>query len=137
MQLRFSVVPLILALAMGLAGCQEGAASRPAPPAGARASRPAATAENECLDCHGPFDKIIAASARYVAPSGEKLSPHRYVPHDSKLAKDIPECTHCHTKHPVSPLPASGSIDLSKVNVEWCFTCHHEKNFQSCKDCHP
>ena len=93
--------------------------------------------EDKCLNCHGPFDKLIAVTTNYVASSGEKTSPHRYVPHDSKLEKDIPDCTHCHTAHPLSPLPAPSSIRVSKVSVEWCYSCHHEKNFQSCKDCHP
>jgi hypothetical protein len=128
MQLRFLAVPLILALASGLVGCAD---SRPATRAAA------APAAGDCLDCHGPYDKLIEISARYVAPSGEKTSPHRYVPHDSKLEKDIPECTRCHSAHPLSPLPARSSMDLSKVGVEWCYTCHHERNFTSCKECHP
>ena len=138
----FLFILLTSALTTGLTGCKEGApsrpASRPAPVADTRASVPvAARTANACLDCHGPFADLIKASANYVAPSGEKISPHRYVPHDSKLEKDIPDCSQCHTAHSLSSLPAKGSIDLSKVSVEWCFTCHHEKNFQSCKDCHP
>jgi hypothetical protein len=98
----------------------------------------AASSENECLNCHGAFDKIIEASAKYVAPSGEKTSPHRYVPHDSKKEEDVPECSHCHTAHPLDPLPAKGSIDLSKTDVQWCYdACHHEKDLTSCKKCHP
>lgn len=94
--------------------------------------------ENECLHCHGPFAEIIEASAKYVAPSGEKTNPHRYVPHDSKQEEDIPECSHCHTAHPLDPLPAKGSIDLSKVGVKWCYdACHHEQDFTPCKQCHP
>lgn len=94
--------------------------------------------KNECLGCHGSFDKLIQASSTYVAPSGEKTSPHRYVPHDSKKAEDVPECGNCHTAHPVDPLPVKGSIDLSKVGVQWCYdACHHEKNLTSCKKCHP
>jgi hypothetical protein len=97
----------------------------------------ATPAANGCLDCHGPFEKLIAASTKYVAPSGEKTSPHRYVPHDSKLEKDIPECSHCHTAHPLSPLPSKGAIDLSKLSVQWCYdTCHHQKDLKSCKECH-
>jgi hypothetical protein len=105
--------------------------------AASSANTVAAPAGNGCLDCHGPFDKLIEASAKYVAPSGEKTSPHRYVPHDSKLEKDIPECGHCHTAHPLSPLPVKGSLDLSKVSVQWCYeTCHHQKDLKSCKECH-
>jgi hypothetical protein len=109
-------------------------------PASAPLAKPAQVAkppEGKCIKCHGPFDKLIKAPAKYIAPSGEKINPHRYVPHDSKLAKDIPDCTHCHAAHKLSPLPAKGSIDLSKVNVQWCYSCHHENNLTSCKDCHP
>ena len=138
MQLRSLVILTILALAAGLAGCKTGTVSQPARAVDKPASGPvAAQAQAKCLDCHGPFDKLIETSAKYVAPSGEKTSPHRYVPHDSKQEKDIPDCSHCHTQHPLSPLPDKASIDLSKVSVEWCFTCHHEKNLTSCKNCHP
>lgn len=93
-----------------------------------------AKSDANCLSCHGPFDKLVEDTAKYVAPSGEKTSPHRYVPHNSK---DIPECIHCHTAHPQEPLPTKGSIDVSKVTIDWCFSCHHEKTLQTCKDCHP
>jgi hypothetical protein len=153
-QLRSSVIPLTLLLTMGLTGCETGAESQPSAAVGVRSSATASVqtapvvampasvpvgvgSEKTCLDCHGPFAKLIQSVPSYVAPSGEKISPHRYVPHDSKLEKDIPKCSHCHTTHPVSPLPAKGSIDVSKVSVQWCFDCHHNKDFQSCKDCHP
>ncbi len=97
-----------------------------------------AQSPKECLTCHAPYDKLIEATAKYVAPSGEKTSPHKYVPHNSKDEKEIPECTHCHAVHPVDPLPKKGSIDRSKLNVQWCYTaCHHTKDLQSCKKCHP
>jgi hypothetical protein len=97
----------------------------------------ASDASNECLGCHGPFDKLSADTANYVAPNGEKSSPHRYVPHDSKAEEDIPDCTNCHPAHPLDPLPKKGSIDLSKVTIKWCYdACHHKKNFTSCKKCH-
>jgi hypothetical protein len=107
--------------------------------ADAPTSSPAAAgAENDCLHCHGPFDKLIAASTNYVAPSGEKTSPHRYVPHSSTNAADVPECSHCHSTHSISPRPARGSIDKSKLDVQWCYeTCHHEKDFTPCIKCHP
>ena len=90
----------------------------------------AAVSKYVCLGCHGPFNKIIASSTNYVAPSGEKTSPHRYVPHDANAAVNIPECTNCHTAHSLSPLPTAGSIDLSKVGVGWCYvSCHHQNNF--------
>jgi hypothetical protein len=34
-------------------------------------------------------------------------------------------------------LPTKGSIDVSKVGVDWCYTtCHHQNNFKPCKECH-
>jgi hypothetical protein len=112
--------------------------SGPAPHPASAAGPAAAPSKSECLSCHGPFDKLVEVSDKYTAPSGEKISPHRYVPHDSKKEEDIPECANCHVAHPLDPLPVPGSVDLSKVNVQWCYTaCHHEKNFTSCKSCHP
>jgi hypothetical protein len=102
--------------------------------AGAASRREAAAPS--CLDCHGPFDKLAEATAAWKAPTGEKTSPHRYVPHTSKLADDVPDCTNCHTAHAL-PAPAAGSIDRSTVTVNWCYkTCHHEKTFEPCKKCH-
>ena len=103
----------------------------------AAGTNPAAVSKDVCLGCHGPFDKVIAASTKYVASSGEKISPHQYIPHDAKGAVNVPECTNCHTAHMLSPLPTAGSIDLSKVGVDWCYlTCHHQNNFTPCIKCH-
>jgi hypothetical protein len=93
--------------------------------------------ERKCIDCHGPFDKLAGMPANVTAPSGEKINPHRYVPHDSKEEKDVPECLQCHTAHPLSPKPDKGSIDLSKVSLQYCYTCHHDNTLKSCKECHP
>jgi len=89
-----------------------------------------------CLGCHGPFDKLVTAAPSYVAPSGEKITPHYYVPHTSKEAKAIPECSNCHQPHPVPPTAADITA-MGKPGVEWCFTtCHHENDFTPCKKCH-
>jgi len=97
----------------------------------------AAAAAQACLDCHGPVEKFMAGSAAYQVPGGRKVKPHRYVPHNSKLADELPACTNCHTAHSLSPLPKAGSIDRSTLNVDWCYkACHHTKDFRSCKDCH-
>lgn len=98
--------------------------------------RTMAASKEACLDCHGPFDKLAAATASYMAPSGEKITPHRYVPHNSKEAKGIPECSNCHQPHPVPP-GASDLAALAKPDIQWCYTtCHHKNNFEPCKDCH-
>ena len=115
-------------------------------PGGVAAAAPAGTSQTGglsteasrdlCLDCHGPFDKLATASPNYNAPSGEKVTPHRYVPHNSKDPKAIPGCSNCHEPHPVPPT-ASGLTALPKPDVQWCYTtCHHKNNFVSCKDCH-
>jgi hypothetical protein len=138
MEYRLLSLFVVVACAAGIVGCKDVVETRPASASVASAPVKAVAdrAQNDCLSCHGPFDKLIADSSKYVAPSGEKTSPHRYVPHDSKLAKDIPECTQCHTAHSLTSLPEKGSIDLSKVMVDSCYKCHHEKNFKSCKECH-
>jgi hypothetical protein len=91
------------------------------------------TVAQKCLGCHGPYDKLAAATADFKAPSGETVTPHRYVPHADK--KDIPECTECHKPHPV-PLEDKSSV-IKPDNVDWCYSsCHHAQNFQPCNNCH-
>jgi predicted CXXCH cytochrome family protein len=85
-----------------------------------------------CLKCHGPFEKLISAPPKFVTQKGEKINPHRYVPHD---LKDIPECVSCHKPH--SATPNAGEIAaLPKPNVKTCYECHHKEDFASCKSCH-
>jgi hypothetical protein len=86
----------------------------------------------KCLGCHGSFDKIAADTAKFKASSGETVTPHQYVPHDEK---DIPDCTECHTPHPV-PLTDKSAV-VKPDNIDWCYTtCHHANNLQPCKNCH-
>jgi hypothetical protein len=87
-----------------------------------------------CLACHGPFDELVASTAGYIAPSEEKITPHKYVPHDDPTEANINNCTNCHTPHPV-PLESKESV--VKPNVDWCYTnCHHAYNFSPCSQCH-
>jgi hypothetical protein len=86
-----------------------------------------------CLACHGSYDDIAKDTADFIAPSGETVTPHQYVPHEEK--KDIPECTECHQSHDI-PLE-----DVSKVvmpdNLDYCYqSCHHAYNLQPCSTCH-
>jgi hypothetical protein len=86
-----------------------------------------------CLACHGTFDEIAAATADYVAPSGETVSPHQYVPHAEK--KDIPECIECHKPHPIPP--ESKEEVVKPDNIDWCYnSCHHMRDLQPCGACH-
>lgn len=96
---------------------------------GQTASTAAAISKDVCLGCHGPFDKVVSATADYTMPNGEKANPHRYVPHDSK---DIPECSYCHVPHPV---PLTSTEGLPKPSVQYCYGCHHAGVLQ-CGTCH-
>lgn len=101
--------------------------SQPSPPA-------AGVSKELCLDCHVSFDELAQSTAGYVAPSGEKGTPHRYVPHEKKDLSAIPGCSNCHQPH---PMPPPSPMELPKASVDWCFgACHHENNFKSCKECH-
>jgi hypothetical protein len=87
----------------------------------------------QCLACHGPYDKIAAATKDFKASSGETVTPHQYVPHAGK--KDVPDCTECHTAHPL-PLKDKSTV-VKPTNADWCYaTCHHAYNLQPCKNCH-
>lgn len=111
----------ILALTLFLSG------SSPATSASTAAGSP----KDVCLGCHGPFDELTSATANYTMPvGGEKTSPHRYVPHDSK---DIPECNYCHKPHPV---PLTSKEEVPKPNPQWCYTCHHKRVVKACGTCH-
>ena len=104
--------------------------------AGICGSFAAEVSKDLCLDCHGPFDKLATAVPSYIAPSGEKIVPHYYVPHTSKEAKAIPECSNCHPSHPAPPTAADISA-MGKPGVDWCYTaCHHENDFTPCNKCH-
>ncbi len=86
-----------------------------------------------CLACHGPYEKLSADTANYSGwISGEKLSPHRYFPHDTK---DIPECVFCHKPHPIPP-SASDIKAMLNVKPTYCYECHHMGQM-TCGDCHP
>ena len=108
----------VFALATGMDG-QEGAEE----------TKAAAT----CLACHGSFDDLVKATADFTAASGETTSPHRYIPHDDK--EGLPECTECHTPHPI-PIEDVSAV-VKPDNVDWCYnSCHHARNLEPCSTCH-
>jgi 3-oxosteroid 1-dehydrogenase len=110
------------------------AAAASSPPATAARTAVSAASKEACLECHGPASKLSSAQAGYDAGSGEKINPHRFVPHDATDVQSIPECSSCHTQH---ALPHTTQVDRSKADVAWCHdSCHHQKNFKPCKECH-
>ena len=83
MQKRFPsivVVSFVFVLCAGLALATQ-------------APKPTKIGKDQCLACHGPFEKIAKATENFKTPAGDTSTPHRYVPHDSQ---DVPECTECH-----------------------------------------
>jgi hypothetical protein len=120
---------LILALAFGVFALATGTVAQEA----AAPKEEKGAVAQKCLACHGPFDKIAQATADYVAPSGETVTPHQYIPHDEK--KDIPECTECHKPHEI-PLEDKSTVVIPD-NLDYCYTsCHHSQNLQPCSTCH-
>jgi cytochrome b subunit of formate dehydrogenase len=115
-----------------------GATATPSSSTATSPSQPAvAMGKDACLACHGPFDKLTALAPKYATDAGEKVNPHRYVPHDEKDAKAIQECSNCHKPHPLPP-SATDIAAQSKTDVNWCYSaCHHQNNFTTCKACHP
>ncbi len=109
----------------------KAAPAKPAPETKAPAA-PKVTKE-VCLECHGPFEKLTTAPVTFTAENGEKTNPHRYVPHDRKDMKSIPECTRCHKLHQIPP---ESKPDVPKASGEWCYSCHHMREFTPCSACH-
>lgn len=100
------------------------------------ASPKAESTKDACLACHGPFSALAERTRGFEAPSGEKTTPHRNVPHQSSEPGIVPECENCHQKHPV-PHPAADQSAREKPKIEYCYgTCHHTKEFTPCKACH-
>ena len=133
---------LLLVLAVTPADCAQKAAPAPAKAAAPAASTPSSAAAPAngtaaCLGCHGPYEKVVKASENYALPDGTKVNPHTSM--DPKATKPHPfekrvfECANCHKMH---PLPVASAKDVPKPNVEFCFSCHHERNFEVCSKCH-
>ena len=138
---RFCLPAAVLLLAFTLTsadGAQKAAStpSKTSPPT-ASAPAPAAAPANgaaTCLGCHGPYEKVVKASENYALPDGTKINPHTAMdPNATKphpYEKRVFECTNCHQVHPFPPK------DVPKPNVEYCFSCHHERNVTNCSQCH-
>lgn len=90
-----------------------------------------------CLKCHRPFSTLVERTSNFKAPSGEITTPHRHVPHDSLEEKTIPECDQCHQKRSMPPSASElTALKNQKPNLDFCYKCHHIKEFMSCKTCH-
>ena len=93
----------------------------------------AGTTKQDCLACHGPFDKLISKNIA-VEADPKPVNPHTSIPHTKTGKMDqIWECTMCHTPH---AMPVKKDPNREKANVEACYQCHHQYNFQRCDACH-
>ncbi len=94
-------------------------------------SQDQAAANPACLDCHGPFEELIAKPPTIKTDENGLINPHRYVPHKTK---DAPDCTRCHQPHPIPPTEPV----KKPTSIQWCYdACHHQQNFTPCVTCHP
>lgn len=95
--------------------------------------RPERITKDQCLACHGPFEKVIQGGAKFKISEEEIINPHKYVPHDSQEA---PECTECHIVPHAIPLQDKSTVEKPR-DVDFCYGgCHHMRNFQPCQTCH-
>jgi predicted CXXCH cytochrome family protein len=89
--------------------------------------------KSDCLQCHDSFDKLAAGPKNFPTESGEKINPHRYVPHEPKIEKNIPQCLKCHRPHAI---PLTSKKEVPEPSIDWCYTCHHAYEFKPCAACH-
>lgn len=85
-----------------------------------------------CLTCHGPFEELAQAVPDYVTAEGDEVNPHVTLPHDT----DEPVlCSNCHPGHPVH-VDMVRPGEIAEPDVEFCYTCHHVRDFTPCSECH-
>ena len=123
-------------MAFSVSGSPAPGAIQMAPSAGRSApSMPMVSVDDklspeDCLACHGEFKDIVAKSEGYTNEFGEKVNPHRYVPHDSTK---LPDCLACHKQHEIPP---KGKVVQTGMTMDYCYSCHHTETFAKCTDCH-
>jgi cytochrome c nitrite reductase small subunit len=79
-----------------------------------------------CLDCHvanehTSYEQVIERTTEYLIDD-QNINPHDAHPGSEVVGQT--ECYYCHQMHEESPL------------VNGCYSCHHERNFESCITCH-
>jgi hypothetical protein len=96
--------------------------------AGVTRLKPRKFSNELCFDCHvdnehTSYQEIIERTKDYTV-DGEKINPHD--PHAGleEIEQEQLECRRCHKMHKESP------------GIEYCYGCHHERNFENCSECH-
>lgn len=95
-------------------------------------------ASTACLQCHGPYDKIVAGSTTFMTDSGENVNPHTTLDESQlkvhKSGKGIIQCAECHAPH---PQPLESIQDVPPPKIDYCYyACHHKGKFTPCSKCH-
>jgi hypothetical protein len=95
-------------------------------------------AAEECLACHGPFSDIQQATRDYVTPEGTAVNPHttgetRSEGNPHLSGEGAIECSTC---HPPSQMPPTSADAVPTPNIEYCYSCHHQRVFTPCASCH-
>ena len=97
----------------------------------AAADAPPPMTKDQCLACHGPFEKLVKKDFKIEAVPNP-INPHVFVPHIGQT-KDFFDCLLCHQQHTIPP--EKGYHDKS-ATLDACFGCHHTEEFAKCSSCH-
>ncbi len=78
--------------------------------------------KDACLACHGPFDKLTAATAKYAVGAVIRLQARTVMCAQLEGHQGHTRVLLLATKHTRFAGPATGS---PKANGDWCLGCHH------------
>jgi hypothetical protein len=81
-----------------------------------------------CFGCHVPnehtsYEEIMARTEDYTVVE-EKVNPHNPHAGSEEMGQEQFECYRCHSMHEKSR------------GINYCYGCHHERNFENCSMCH-
>jgi hypothetical protein len=94
-----------------------------------------------CLNCHGGSFAELQKQTKDYKYGSATVNPHTYVNmsardmfspdvHNNKI---VPNCTLCHGRNAHATPRPTAAVPRS---VDTCFSCHHERTFESCSSCH-
>ncbi|NTW28149.1 MAG: hypothetical protein HGA39_02140 [Coriobacteriia bacterium] len=144
MKTKYVIVVMVLAVvltALAAGGCSSKSTNDDSSNQATTTPSSQDIAATDCLKCHGPFSKVQAASAGYVAADGTAVNPHRTIDpangatmHSPSATAQPMECLGCHSTH--AQPPASAAAVPRPKTLDACFKCHHMMSFSPCIGCH-
>lgn len=99
-----------------------------------------ASSAEQCLACHGPFDKLAEKTKDWKDEFGDPVNPHVWIDKDAAKPHNArqmpPDCLKCHEAHPIPP--KADWKPKQKPDVSYCYGCHHMETFEPCgqSGCH-